>query len=700
MATEPILTIDIDDSAFTSFVAKFEAYQRSVAATGARWREVSSAVSTTASSLGRAGGSLDASGARARALADAYGREAGALDSISDKWAAVARGGASMASHIGSVTAKLARWSVLTGAVSGLLGAGSLFGLASLASSAAASRTRALGLGVSQGQMQSFETAYRRIGVGEDVLAALAEAAQNPLKTRGLVSMGIDATGKDATTIFAELLPRIKAIADATPTATLEQAAGSMGLTPYGITGETLQILKNMSPGEVEAMLATYRRGAAPMGLSDDMLRKWTDLNAQLAEAGLVISSGFEARLVALTPVMERISAAAVAIVERGFKKDGLVDTAIESAARSLDWLAGKVGGPGFQTWISGFVKDCASVVKLVDKLAPFGAIVAAAIGGAAAGFMLGGTTGAVVGAATAAGLAALKSREQANPGERFGGPQAVAPFTDADRARAKELMDQGKSFAEAAAILADERAARGEQSTAPSGGSEHWSVRSGTVLGGVDPRLADVIREATKDLPPGWRAEAISGRRPGDPRYHGQGKAIDVQLYDAEGRALRNYQDARTFRAYEKFAQGVRLVQQRMYPDMPLRWGGYFSGPAGRYGALDTMHFDTGGTAMGGGSWEGGLTSAQRALWPGVESKGLSAREPVKINRGDIPMPAPLKDRTLSNYIGRGAPTPPSPSMRSPQAGPGGKPLSVFVHGNESALVTVMSKGRGALSR
>ncbi|MGY2052248.1 hypothetical protein [Methylobacterium sp. JK268] len=145
---------------------------------------------------------------------------------------------------------------------------------------------------------------------------------------------------------------------------------------------------------------------------------------------------------------------------------------------------------------------------------------------------------------------------------------------------------------------------------------------------GGVDSRLIDIINNAKSGLPNGYSARVISGLRPGDPRFHGQGLAADVAIFDAQGRKLANYQDASTFRTYERFAQAARRYQMQKYPDLAraLRWGGYFGGPAGRYGAMDTMHFDLGGNrvGMGGGSWERGLTPAQRRMFPGVESRGM----------------------------------------------------------------------------
>jgi hypothetical protein len=147
-----------------------------------------------------------------------------------------------------------------------------------------------------------------------------------------------------------------------------------------------------------------------------------------------------------------------------------------------------------------------------------------------------------------------------------------------------------------------------------------------------VDPRLFNILNAAGQNLPEGWswNVTPSGGFRPGDPRFHGKGMAVDVQLVDDQGRALPNYQNAAAFRAYEQFAQAARKAQLDLHPELSdqLRWGGYFSGPVGKYGAKDLMHFDLGGNRipMGGGSWETGLHERERRYLPGVRSVGMGA--------------------------------------------------------------------------
>ena len=136
---------------------------------------------------------------------------------------------------------------------------------------------------------------------------------------------------------------------------------------------------------------------------------------------------------------------------------------------------------------------------------------------------------------------------------------------------------------------------------------------------GNVDPRLVSILEEAARRS--GFQVEAYSGYRPGDSRAHGKGIATDIRIIGQDGQALGNYQDPRYFGEYQLLAQAARQVQMEQFPelDKQFRWGGYFSGGKGKYGAFDLMHFDLMGSdrlGMAGGSWNGGLTPEQASRW------------------------------------------------------------------------------------
>lgn len=134
----------------------------------------------------------------------------------------------------------------------------------------------------------------------------------------------------------------------------------------------------------------------------------------------------------------------------------------------------------------------------------------------------------------------------------------------------------------------------------------------------GIHPDLIKALEQAaTKG---GFNTQVYSGLRPGDPRFHGKGLALDVRLLDQAGKAMPNYQASKYFPQYQQYAHQVYNQLGSINPQLAqnLRWGGYFSGGKGKYGALDLMHFDLAGNRVGmaGGSWAGGLAPQQAKLW------------------------------------------------------------------------------------
>lgn len=178
-----------------------------------------------------------------------------------------------------------------------------------------------------------------------------------------------------------------------------------------------------------------------------------------------------------------------------------------------------------------------------------------------------------------------------------------------------------------------------------------------------IDAKLTEILTVAA-DRMPGFHVEARSGFRPGDDGQHGKGKATDIVLVDdATGKPVPNYQNASSFAVYEKYAQITRQVQQELHPDLndSFRWGGYFSGPKGKYGAMDLMHFDTGGRkglGMAGGSWDKGLTDKQKSLWPGAQSLGKMAIADLAVPAPAVAPPVPTSVKTITTPATVAAPT------------------------------------------
>lgn len=185
-----------------------------------------------------------------------------------------------------------------------------------------------------------------------------------------------------------------------------------------------------------------------------------------------------------------------------------------------------------------------------------------------------------------------------------------------------------------------------------------------------VDPQLLQILRTAAERAPPTIsRVEAFSGLtgRSTGTKSHPGGYAVDVQLYDMQGRPVDNYigkaaptaKERADYAIGEQFAQTVRVVQMENYPELAdqMRWGGYFMGGPN---PQDMMHFDLAGgrsskTPPQTERWANGLEGkdysvGKRALAAATQSAG---RQPIELTAVD----RDIAIRTiLGEAVGEGA--------------------------------------------
>lgn len=162
---------------------------------------------------------------------------------------------------------------------------------------------------------------------------------------------------------------------------------------------------------------------------------------------------------------------------------------------------------------------------------------------------------------------------------------------------------------------------------------SDKFSVLGGSIEG-VDPRLVNVVKASSNDLPEGYTVKMISGydARSTGTKNHPNGLAMDVQIYDNEGNLIPHNKNSAGWKEYEKLYRSVNIRGKDMYPDQEFIWGGaWISEAAGRG---DPMHYqivnrDIVGTSKSSGkySFESGLDPSHPFV---AEGGQLTAEERV----------------------------------------------------------------------
>ena len=134
MADKPILEIDIDNTAFKEFQAKFDAYKEACKQLPAAWSEAGNRVEGLSASFEAMVAKMAQANAAVSAIADKTG-EAGSDQSMAaDAWTRISYNSKHFAGHIAKSTASLAKWTGLTTLFGSILSAGGLYGISRMAS--------------------------------------------------------------------------------------------------------------------------------------------------------------------------------------------------------------------------------------------------------------------------------------------------------------------------------------------------------------------------------------------------------------------------------------------------------------------------------------------------------------------------------------------------------------------------------------
>jgi hypothetical protein len=120
--------------------------------------------------------------------------------------------------------------------------------------------------------------------------------------------------------------------------------------------------------------------------------------------------------------------------------------------------------------------------------------------------------------------------------------------------------------------------------------GTERLFHQAGN-LGGINPKLTRLMKDSSRDLPEGYRAEIISGHdaRSTGTTNHPNGLASDIKIYDAEGKLVPYNRGGPGMAVYEQFHQSIVERGKVLYPKEKFIWGGTWISAAAGHG--DPMH-------------------------------------------------------------------------------------------------------------
>lgn len=387
MAAKSIIEVDVNDEKFLSFMEKFNEYQAALEDLPEAWRASAQGIGDTARETSKA--SSEAEGMTKAFLdgVDALNMMVNNLDRINGNledankrqedlnkktsgsagiFGKLKKDSKEFAGHIKDATVNLLSWGGIVGLFTGVLGAGGLFGLNRLASTASAQRFTSMGLNTTIGALDSTAINFQRAVANPTATLGSIRDAQADLSQRWkFQAMGINNAERSPDQLLPEMIRAARDI--------FKQTGGTLqGANAYGLTSffsiDDLNRFKNMSDAEIEAMEKRARRDAQLLQITDEQARQWQDFNIQLDYSSQSIKNTFIRGLGPLTPGLTKLSDAL----------SGAIDTVMRSPELGK-WIDGLAGGiqrfgnylasPEFKNDVEDFMVKVEKLGKVIGKV-------------------------------------------------------------------------------------------------------------------------------------------------------------------------------------------------------------------------------------------------------------------------------------------------------------------------------------------
>lgn len=371
MALKSIL--DVEVRGFDKFAAQYAKYEKALKSQPAAWKLVNEKIDGSVASFDKLVSKMAAANVQDKLRAKAQETADKLTRTSAERWSAMARSSREFASNIKGATVDLLRWGAITGVISGILGAGGLFGIDRLALGVAGTRRSSFGLGTGYGNQRAFGTNFGRLVDPDSFLSNVSDAKTDVTKRVGLIGAGLSdkEIAGDTSTVAVALLRNLKKIADTTNPALFGQIIQARRLDQF-VGPQDLQRLRATSPEEFNQLTAGFGRDKGKFDLPADIAKRWQDFTTQLGRAGQGIENVFVRGLAPLVPGLTKLSESVQRAIETLLSSDKLRGW-IEKFGEGLETFAKYVGTDEFQenvkSFVSGVGKVAGAISWLVGKL-------------------------------------------------------------------------------------------------------------------------------------------------------------------------------------------------------------------------------------------------------------------------------------------------------------------------------------------
>jgi hypothetical protein len=364
-AMKSVLDIEVNDAQFKAYTAAYAKYEAALGKQAEMWKKAGMEQGKIGAHFQKMTAQLMAQSHANREAGEAGKKQLVNLRQSDQLWTSMSRNTRDVSKNILGATTSLLRWTGILSAVSGLFGAGGLYGIDRMAAGVSGQRQSAMGRGVSLGEQSAFRNFDRLFGGdATSFLDTTSGMLTDPRKSWSLATMGVNANGSTEETAV-NLLKAMRQRARGTDTSQLGMLDTQTGI---GAGADVWRRLHDMGDPEFSKMMAANQRDIKSLGVGDKTAEAWVDFNRQMQRAGQQIENVFVNGLTKLAGPLGNLSAAFVHLVKDVMGSDMLKD-GIKSLAHWLDDFSKEMESGQFQRNVKDLIDG---VGGLADQLRPW----------------------------------------------------------------------------------------------------------------------------------------------------------------------------------------------------------------------------------------------------------------------------------------------------------------------------------------
>jgi hypothetical protein len=364
-----IIEVEIKDGAWKRFQRQVESHRKNLAEMPHQWGAIGKAMRKTADEGARIIARIKEQVRVLKETKTISGKITLALKGVDRTLTSIGRKTSNWARHLKDVTKSILSWVPVFGIISGLMGAGGLFGLSRLAASVTQGSITAAGAGSTYGGAKAAGISYAPALGGEGAVTSLLNRVAEEQRSGGVMfrRLGMSEAqwkGKGSSDVLGPLLQAIQRKYKEGPEAT---AKLRMEAFAPGIDFATIMRTAKMNIG---AMQREYEARKHLLDLSQGTQDSWMRFHRALETAGERLQNIFARALGGkLLSAIERFTNGLLRAASI-LMNSPLIRNMIAGAGKSLETGAKYLTSQEFQTDFKGFLTNMSDIVDALSVIA------------------------------------------------------------------------------------------------------------------------------------------------------------------------------------------------------------------------------------------------------------------------------------------------------------------------------------------